>query len=150
MVQRFADATPELYLRDETAWLDATAELVRAGRLDLVDTGSLAEYLTDMAIKDRREVLSRMIVLLAHLLKWQFQPNFRSGSWRATIGLQKGELIDLLESGTLRNHADDVLTKAYERAISAAVSDTGLPESAFPSACPYTVEQLLTADLLGG
>ncbi len=149
MVQRFADATPELYLRDETAWLDATADLVRGGRLDLVDTVSLAEYLTDMANRDRKEVTSRLVVLLAHLLKWQFQPNFRSGSWRATIGLQQGELIDLLESGTLRNHADDVLTKAYGRAVSAAVSDTGLPESTFPVACPYTVEQLLSANLLG-
>ena len=148
MVQRYADVTPELYLLDETAWLEATAQLVRAGRLDQLDTVSLAEYLTDMAIRDRREVLSRLVVLLAHLLKWSFQPNFRSGSWRATIDVQQGELIDLLESGTLRNHAGEVLPKAFERAVRAAAGETGLPESTFPTACPYTVDQLLSADLL--
>lgn len=150
MVQRYPEATPELYLRDETAWLEATAELVRAGRLDLVDAASLAEYLTDMAIRDRREVISRLTVLLQHLLKWHHQPDRRSGSWQATIYEQQDQLTDLLESGTLRNHAGEVLAKAYERAVRAAAAETQIPESTFPPACPYTVDQLLSADLLTG
>ena len=39
----------ELYTEDETAWLDAMAELVRLNRLDALDYANLAEYLTDMA-----------------------------------------------------------------------------------------------------
>lgn len=53
-------ATPtklaELYRIDETAWLEAMAELIRSGRLDEVDYPNLAEYLSDMVIRDRREV----------------------------------------------------------------------------------------------
>ena len=83
MMLKTHEATPELYLRDETAWLEATAELVRAGRLDRVDSASLAEYLTDMAKRDRREVFSRTVVLLAHLLEWHHQPD-RPGSTART------------------------------------------------------------------
>jgi hypothetical protein len=149
MVERFADATPELYLQDETAWLDATAALVRAGRLDLVDTASLAEYLSDMAKRDRREVFSRLVVLLTHLLKWHHQTEHRSASWSSTIQVQQLELCGAAGSGTLRQHAERELDDAYAKAVGRAAKETGLPETAFPAACPYTVEQLLTADLLG-
>src|SRR3954470_9132237 len=103
----------QLYEQDETAWLEAMADLVGRGRLDELDTAHLSEYLTDMAIRDRREVYSRLVVLLAHLLKWDHQPDKRTGSWRATIRHQRLELRMLLESRTLRNHAETVLAKAY-------------------------------------
>src|SRR5437762_265465 len=64
-----------LYERDETAWLEAMADLIRTGRLDEVDYPNLAEYLADMARRDRREVDSRLVVLLAHVLKWVHQPD---------------------------------------------------------------------------
>jgi len=59
-----------LYERDETAWLEATSELIRLNLLDEVDYPNLAEYLADMARRDRREIESRLTVLLAHVLKW--------------------------------------------------------------------------------
>ena len=125
MVQRTAEALAALYESDETAWLDATAELVRAGRLDQLDTHTLAEYLTDMARRDRREVTSRLGLLIAHLLKWQHQPDHRTGNWRATVEVQRQELAELLESGVLRNHAAEVLTKAYANGVRQAAAETG-------------------------
>src|SRR2546425_3545560 len=113
MVQRTPVATAALYEVDETAWLEATADLIRNGRLGEVELNTLAEYLTDMAKRDRREVFSRLVVLLSHLLIWEYQPDRRSGSWRVTILEQQRELRQLLESGTLRNHALAVLTDAY-------------------------------------
>src|ERR1700745_1414118 len=113
MVQRTPAATAALYEVDETAWLEAAADLIRSGRLTEVDPDTLAEYLTDMAKRDRREVFSRLVVLLSHLLKWEYQPDHRSGSWRGTIRAQRRELRQLLESGTLRNHAEAVLADAY-------------------------------------
>jgi hypothetical protein len=102
-----------LYDQDETAWLEAMAELIRRGRLDEVDYANLAEYLADMARRDRREVSSRLAVLIAHLLKWRYQPERRSGDWRGTVEVQRQDLAELLESGVLRYHAGDVLAKAY-------------------------------------
>src|SRR5688572_10266505 len=103
MVQRTPAVTAALYEVDETAWLEATADLIRSGQLTEVDHHTLAEYLTDMARRDRREVSSRLVTLLAHLLKWEYQPERRSGSWRGTLLEQQRELRQLLESGTLRN-----------------------------------------------
>src|SRR5438876_594927 len=143
MVQQTSVALAALYETDETAWLDATEELVRSGRFDQVDAESLAEYLADMARRDRREVVSRLAQLIAHLLKWQFQPDRRSGSWRETVELQRQELIELLESSVLRNHAKEVLDKAYSKAKRLAAADTTLAESTFPQDCPYPLEAIL-------
>ena len=133
-----------LYEQDETAWLDATAELLRDGRLDQVDTHTLAEYLTDMAKRDRREVYSRLVVLLAHLLKWEYQPDHRSRSWQGTILEQRRELRQLLESGTLHSYAVAILADAYADARRQAAVETGLARGAFPEECGWGVDGLLT------
>ena len=147
MVQKTAQVLAELYEVDETAWLDATAELVRAGRLGEIDLRTLAEYLTDMAIRDRREVTSRLSVLITHLLKWHHQPAHRSGGWLATIEVQRHELSDILESVSLRNHATSAMEKSYMTGVRRAVAETGFPESAFPATCPYTLDELLSGPL---
>jgi len=124
MVQRVPVVTATLYEVDETAWLEATADLIRSGRLSEVELNTLAEYLTDMAKRDRREVCSRLVVLLAHLLKWEYQPDHRSGPWRGTIPEQQRELRQLLESGVLRNHATAVFADAYADARKSVVVET--------------------------
>jgi hypothetical protein len=136
-----------LYERDETAWQEATSELIRSGRLDEVDRANLAEYLADMARRDRREVTSRLSILIAHLLKWRSQPERRSGSGRGTVEVRRQELAELLESGTLRNHADEVLGKAYANGVRQAVAETGLPESTFPAESPYSLDFVLAEPL---
>jgi hypothetical protein len=143
MIQQTSLSWAALYETDETAWLEATAELARTGRMDQIDPGILAEYLTDMAKRDRREVFSRLVVLLAHLLKWQYQPEGRSRSWQGTILEQQQELRPFLESGTLRNHALAVLGDAYTQACQRAAVETGLSRSTFPEACPWDLEAAL-------
>lgn len=145
MVQRTLPRHSQALLAeaDETAWLERTAELVRAQQFDQLDPDTLAEYLTDMAKRDRREVYSRLVVLLAHLLKWEYQPDRRGGSWLATILEQQRELRQLLESGTLRNHAADVLADAYADARKEAAAETGLPRTAFPEECRWDVDAAL-------
>lgn len=137
-----------LYEQDETAWLEAMAELIRLGRLDEVDYPNLAEYLADMARRDRREVESRLTVLITHALKWAHQPDHRLGSWKATIIEQRQELEGLVSRGVLRNHAEAVLTDVYLKAVERATAETGLAGATFPAACPYTLDELLSADLI--
>jgi hypothetical protein len=137
----------ELYSRDETAWLEAMAELARRGETAALDLDNLAEYLTDMAQRDRREVKSRLVVLLAHLLKWEFQPEKRTRSWKSTVVAQRQELADFAAQGVLRTHAERVLPDAYGDAVERAAADTGLTPSTFPAECPYTFDSLLTIEL---
>jgi Domain of unknown function DUF29 len=147
MISRPTDLLPGLYEADETAWLEAMAALIEQRKLDELDYSHLREYLTDMARRDRREVQSRLVVLLAHLLKWSHQPERRSGSGRATIVTQQQELADDAGSGVLRNHAETILSKAYAQAVTRAAAEMDVPVESLPVECPYTVEQLLADDL---
>jgi len=108
-----------------------------------MDYRHLSEYLADMAKRDRREVFSRLVVLLSHLLKWEHQPERRSGSWRGTLREQRRELRQLLESGTLRNHAEAVLADAYAEARRQAADETELSLDVFPAEDARGVDELL-------
>ncbi len=147
-----AESTPlsALYEQDETAWLEAMSEFVRSGLLDQVNYPKLADYLSDMVRRDKREVLSRMAVLTAHLLKWRHQPERRSGSWLGTIEVHRQELAELLESGSLRNYAAGNLARAYAKGLRQAVAETGLPESTFPADGIDSLDALLSAPLEPG
>jgi Domain of unknown function DUF29 len=136
----------ELYEADETAWLDAMTALLRRGDFADLDLDNLLEYLTDMAERDRREVESRLVVLIAHVLKWVYQPDQRSRSWRGTIVEQRQELARHVGRGVLRNHAAAVLADVYREGVERAVAETDLPAEAFPPTCPYTLDELLAFD----
>jgi hypothetical protein len=132
-----------LYERDETAWLEAMSALAAGRRYAELDCAHLSEYLADMARRDRREVFSRLVVLLSHLLKWECRPQHRSGSWRGTMREQRRELRQLLESGTLRSHAEAVLADAYAEARRQAADETELSVDAFPAEDIRSLEELL-------
>lgn len=144
MGQRTEIALPDLYAEDETAWLDAMAALIGAGAYAELDYASLREYLTDMAKRDRREVESRLVVLILHVLKWAHQADHRSRGWRGSILEQQQELRRLAGRGVLRNHADAVLAEVYREAVERAAVETGLPPEAFPAECAYSVDDLLS------
>jgi len=133
----------DLYLADETAWLEQMSAAALLGDVAALDLEHLSEYLTDMARRDRREVTNRLIILLAHLLKWERQPDRRTRSWELTIREQREELQELLESGTLHNHAEQELPKAFEKAVRRVAVETELPESAFPVECPFPLDSML-------
>ncbi len=135
--------TTALYEADETAWLEAVADRIRHGRLGEVELDPLAEYLTDMARRDRWAVYNRLVRLLMHVLKWEHEPTHRSGSWVGTILEQRRRLRQLLESGILRNHANDVFEQAYAEAREQAAAETELPLDTFPEQCRLDLEGAL-------
>lgn len=146
MIQRAVRGLAQLYEADETAWLEAMAELIAQGRWHDLDYAHLGEYLSDMARRDRREVKSRLTTLLAHVLKWVHQPEQRSRSWRGTIIEQRQELSGLVARGVLRQHAEAILAEADAEAVERAAAETGLAAESFAADCPYTLAQLLAAD----
>ena len=132
------------YDEDLVLWSEHQAALIRAGRLELVDWQNVAEEIEAMARRARRELGTRLKVVVMHLLKWQFQPQSRSGSWRATINDQRDEIEQLLaENPSLRREVDNALRKRYRIARANAAGDTGLPLKALPARCPYAAQQIL-------
>lgn len=150
MVERTATSLAALYEADETAWLETMAQLAADRRVEDIDYQNLSEFLNDMARRDRREVYRRLVLLLTHLLKWEYQPEQRTRSWRATIRTQRSELRLLIESGTLRNHASAVLAKAYEEAREQAADEADVPVETFPAECAQTVAELIEQELEAG
>lgn len=91
---------------------------------------------------EKREPVNRLAALLLHLLKWQFQPGFRSPSWNATVREQRLRLRShLKDNPSLNAKLDESFADAYELAVIGAARETGLPDSAFPKTAPYRVEQ---------
>ncbi len=143
MIARPTETLSELYEKDETAWLDAMSELATHGRAESLDLVNLAEFLESMANRDRRELFSRTLLLLMHLLKWEYLQEGLTGSWRRTICEQHRQLRELCESGTLRNAARARFDEAYEEARYSASIETALPLERFPLRCPFTLDELL-------
>lgn len=139
------------YADDFVAWAQRQVQALRAGRLDALDVEHLAEEIESMGERDRREVRSRLRVLLAHLLKWQYQPGYRGPSWIATIDEQRNELADVLaRSPSLWHVVRDDFGRCYEQGRRTALKETGLPSTSVPQACPYSVEQVLDPEYLPG
>ncbi len=139
--------TLSLYERDFYAWTQRQAQLLREGKLAEVDIDHLIEEVESMGASERNQLQSRLKVLLAHLLKWQYQSHLRSRSWSATIKEQRLSLLDLLEENpSLNALVEQRITKAYRLAVLLAVKETNLEETTFPLECPYSQEQLLNQD----
>jgi hypothetical protein len=137
------------YDDDFFAWTEEQARLLRGGEFSQLDIANIAEEVEDMGRSIRRELRNRLAVLTMHLLKWRYQPGYRSGSWSGTISEQRQQIADLLEeSPSLEPMPARDLTKIYRLAISKAVRDTGLPRATFPADCPFTPEQILAEDFL--
>lgn len=139
--------TATRYDEDFYGWTqDQAAKLRRAAvsRVNLpdpVDFENLAEEIESLGASQLRELYSRYLVLLVHLLKWQYQPDKRTASWRSTVNTQRREIADLLGlSPGLRPKRPARLAKAA--AHEDAAEETGLPLASFPESCPYTLEQV--------
>lgn len=134
----------DLYERDEVAWYGAMIELIDLERFDALDFGNLKEFLQDMSRSQRHAVKSRLLVLLTHWLKWEYQPEKRTGSWRATLQTQHFQLkYDLSESKVLRNYLAGEYDSVYLDAAQVASSETGLPPETFHETCTVTLDELL-------
>jgi hypothetical protein len=138
---------PNLYERDEHEWIAAQISALKSGQTDRLDRENLIEFLSEMTIRDRRELRSRLTVLLLHLLKIRFQPERLSTSWISTILVQQNEIRSLLQDiPSLRRRADAIAEQAYRDASRLATRETGLPASRFPTTMPWSVTEALAYD----
>ena len=132
------------YETDLYAWSMRNAGLLRERRLQEIDAQHIAEELEALARSQRRELANRLLVLLIHLLKWQYQPERRGKSWRVTIYTQRNSIEDLLDDNpSLKPEIRQLITKNYPRALRQAADETGLAQEAFPLECPWDIDQIL-------
>lgn len=136
-----------LYDRDFLAWAHEQTELLRAGKFSEADIGHIADEIETMGRTEKRELISRLKILLAHLLKWQHQPAGRCTGWRLAIEEQRREVIDhLADNPSLQSRIDEAMANPYAGAILAAARETNLDRRVFAETCPWTFETATDLD----
>ena len=132
------------YETDFYAWANEQAALLRQGKLTQADIEHIAEEIESMGKTEKRELVSRLAVLLLHLLKWRFQPDRRGTSWDITIKVQRRDLSrHLRDNPSLKSALDTAIEDAYGDAVLLAQAETRLPGATFPLTCPWTFEQAM-------
>jgi hypothetical protein len=132
------------YDRDFNLWIEQTVDLLKAGRFEALDIDNLVDELESMSRRDKREIISRIDVILMHLLKWKYQPTQRSLSWESSIQNNRTEIWRIIEdSPSLKSYPETVLDKAYQAALKGAIRETQLNYETFPTSCPFSVDEIL-------
>lgn len=135
------------YETDFSQWAFEQADLLRAGKLSELDIENVLEELESMGKNDQRCYISSFRNLLSHLLKWQYQSEKRSSSWVNTIRRSRDEILDWEEDNTsFIPKRENFIDKAYKRAKKKASTETQLPQSLFPSSCPWDFETFMHND----
>jgi len=105
--------TPTLYEKDFNLWIEQTVNQLKKGNLADLDIENLIEEIDSMGRSDKREIYSRLKVLLMHLLKWKYQPEKPTPSWVNTIDEQREQLeLVLKDSPSLKPYFRDILSKS--------------------------------------
>ena len=138
-----------LYERDFNLWVEEQLALLEAGAFERLDLANLLEEIADMARSQKKAIRSDLVILLTHLLKWQYQPQHRSTSWAGSIVEHRRRVREEIEdSPSLAGYPSEVLERSYRAAREQAAAETGWLKARFPETSPYTVEETLDPDFL--
>jgi len=140
-----------LYDQDFYQWIQRNAQLLRERKFTELDIDNLVEELESMGRSQKRELISRLSVLIMHLLKWQHQAGRRTDSWISTIMEQRRELTLLIEdSPSLKHEVLSAMEKAYGLALTAFARETGISRKSLSGSCPYTFDQAMDNEFWPG
>ena len=138
-----------LYERDYLQWIETTVEKLHSRDYANVDWDNLIEEIEDVGRNERRSLESNLIVVLLHLLKWQYQPERRSGSWEGSIIEHRRRIKKALkESPSLQPYLESIFAESYVEAVKQAKAETGLPLEMFPPQCPYELTAVVDDEFL--
>lgn len=132
------------YDTDYGVWLTEQINYLKTHEWEQLDIYNLIEELEALNKSDKRELYSYLVVLLAHLLKWQYQPQNRSGSWEASIDNRRSRIARLFKDRpSLKPYISEILAETYLEAVNWASKETKLDQQIFSLECPYNLEQIL-------
>lgn len=139
----------ERYDSDFYSWVIESSKLLRQKKFEELDIDNLIEEIESMGKSAKRELMTRFSILIAHLLKWKYQPQRQSNSWKLTIKNQRFDLHDLLnDNPSLKPIIESQFMHAYEKSLILASGETGLAEHDFPKNPPFTIAECLNNNFL--
>ena len=133
---------------DYIGWLRQQISIIEEGRISDLDIEEIKELLISEAKKDERAIDSQLIRLQKHLLKWKYQPNRQTQSWRNSIVNSLIQIYVKLDGiPSLKDYVTiEKMNKTYNRARNGAAGETGLPLKTFPTNPEWTVDELMSHD----
>ncbi len=134
------------YEEDFYAWLSEQAGHLRAKRWEALDIENLVEELDTLGRSERNALWSYLRILLLHLLKWRYQPERRTRSWRGSITHARQNVARRLQQPSLRRELSVFITEAYTDARRLAADQTGLSVATFPEICEWNEDQVQDVD----
>jgi len=135
------------YDKDFYSWTQEQAELLKHGRFSELDIDNLIEEVETMGRTEKRELESRLTVLLLHLLKWKYQDVRQCRSWELSIIEQRLKFEETLkENPGLKSKLDDMLKKAYRYAVIEASKETKISIKIFPELCPWELDKITDSE----
>jgi len=138
------DLAINLYETDFYAWTLEQSKFLSLGQWQSLDIENLVEEIESLGKQQKQELRNRLGVLIGHLLKWEFQSELRSKSWRSTIIEQRDRInLHLTDNPSLKSYLAQAVSEAYKLALSLVVRETPLDYPDLPSDCPYSVNQIL-------
>ncbi|MEI3651347.1 MAG: DUF29 domain-containing protein [Dolichospermum sp.] len=139
----------KLYETDFHAWTLEQAKLLKQGQINQLDILNLIEEIESLGKREKQELRNRLGILIGHLLKWQYQTDKRSNSWKATIREQRRRIKEhLQENPSLKSYLSEALISAYQDGLDLAIQETNLPDTTFLAENPYSISQILDSDFL--
>jgi hypothetical protein len=143
-IQTSSDLVTNLYEVDFYAWTQEQSSLLSRGQWQSLDIENLVEEIESLGKQQKQELRNRLAILIGHLLKWDFQPEFWGKSWKATIIEQRERIsLHLKDNPSLKPYLNQAVIDAYKLALSFVVPETPLDYSDLPSDCPYAIAQIL-------
>jgi hypothetical protein len=135
------------YDEDFYAWAGEQAKLLAEGRFAEADLEHIIEEIECLGRSEKRELRARTRQLLVELLKWDCQPGYRCGSWRAAILGLRDHIQDVLrDSPSLRPALPAVIADEWPLVVDRTIRETGIYREYMPTECPWTTEQVLDQD----
>ncbi len=129
---------------DVYTWVQEQVALLRAGRVDALDLENIAEELNDVGSEQYDKLESAIEVLVAHALKWDFQPERRSRSWTLTIAEQRVRIErQLRRNPGLKSRIAEATAEGFRTGRLRAAREMRRKPTALPTDCPYSWDDIL-------
>ncbi|MDQ5770479.1 DUF29 domain-containing protein [Thiothrix subterranea] len=137
------------YETDFYGWAMEQANLLKHGQVSALDLENLIEEIEGMGKSQANQLHNRLELLLMHLLKWQYQPNFQGSSWQRTINEQRRRIAKHIgKNPSLKAKLDETYLDAYDDARNSAALETGLDLATFPELCQWSFEQAMNPEFM--
>lgn len=137
------------YQSDAAAWAMHQAELLRAGRFELLDRENLAEEIESLAKTEFRILTSALTIVLVHLVKWDFQPWERSASWYFSIEEHRRRITrQLRENPSFKRRIPEALDHVWPGVVPQVLLQTLMDQREFPADCPYDWDEIMTKTIM--